>query len=146
MARLKIDIPTQHLLTTIHLPIRISDINYGNHVGNSAFVALIHEARVQWLQQHQLSELDCGGVGMIMSNLSVVFKNEAFYGDTLAIGIFIAETTTISFELVYQITTTRNEKTIIIAQATTTMVCYNYGLKKVATIPDSLKEAINKIV
>jgi acyl-CoA thioester hydrolase len=141
MARLKINIPNQ-LLTTIHLPVRINDVNYGNHVGNSAFVGLVHEARMQWLQQYQLSELDCGGVGMIMSNLSVEFKNEAFYGDTLAVNIYIGEITSVSFELVYQLTTIRNNATIIIANAITTMVCYNYTLKKIAPVPTVLLSVI----
>jgi acyl-CoA thioester hydrolase len=141
MARLKINIPNQ-LLTTIHLPVRINDVNYGNHVGNSAFVGLVHEARLQWLQQYQLSELDCGGVGMIMSNLSVEFKNEAFYGDALAVNIYIGEITSVSFELIYQLTTNRNNAIIIVANAITTMVCYNYTLKKIAAVPASLLNII----
>jgi YbgC/YbaW family acyl-CoA thioester hydrolase len=141
MAKIKIEIPTQ-LLTTIHLPVRINDINYGNHVGNSAFVALIHEARMQWLQQHQLSELNCGGVGMIMSSLAVEFKNEAFYTDILAINIYIGIITKVSFELVYQLTTNRNEKQIVIANAFTNMVCFNYDVKKVVAIPDVLLKVI----
>jgi acyl-CoA thioester hydrolase len=137
MAKIKIEIPTQ-LLTTIHLPVRINDINYGNHVGNSAFVALIHEARMQWLQQHQLSELNCGGVGMIMSSLAVEFKNEAFYTDILAINVYIGIITKVSFELVYQLTTNRNNAKVIVANATTTMACYNYTIKKIAAIPPEL--------
>jgi len=46
MARIKIDIPSLQL-TEIHIPVRITDINYGNHVGNDAFVSIIHEARMQ---------------------------------------------------------------------------------------------------
>ena len=141
MAKLKIEIPTQ-LLTTIHLPVRINDINYGNHVGNSAFVGLLHEARLQWLQQHQLSELQCGGAGLIMSSLAVEFKNEAFYTDTLAIHIYKGAITKVSFELVYQITTNRNEKQIVIANAFTNMVCFNYDVKKVVAIPDVLMKVI----
>ncbi len=51
MSRIKIEMP-EIKLTAIKIPVRISDINYGNHVGNDAFVFILHEARIQWLQQH----------------------------------------------------------------------------------------------
>jgi len=57
MARTKIEIPDQ-LIATLNIPVRITDINYGDHVGNDAFVAIIHEARMQWLQQPRLKGLN----------------------------------------------------------------------------------------
>lgn len=47
MARVKLNIP-ENIISVIIIPVRINDINYGNHVGNDAFVSIIHEARVQW--------------------------------------------------------------------------------------------------
>ena len=46
MARIKLLMPEQKIFST-DIAVRITDINYGNHVGNDAFVRLIHEARVQ---------------------------------------------------------------------------------------------------
>jgi len=37
MARQRLTLPTTHLFTT-KIDVRITDINYGNHVGNDAFV------------------------------------------------------------------------------------------------------------
>jgi len=51
MARIKIDIP-EKVMATFPIPVRIADINYGNHVGNDAFVSIIHEARMQWIRQY----------------------------------------------------------------------------------------------
>lgn len=77
MARIKIDMP-EDKLAEIKIPVRISDINYGNHVGNDAFVSIIHEARAQWLQQEGYTELDFAGTGLIMSDLAVEFKMKLF--------------------------------------------------------------------
>ncbi len=63
MARIKIEIPSLKL-TEIKIPVRITDVNYGNHVGNDAFVSIIHEARLQWLKQKGFSELNFGGTGL----------------------------------------------------------------------------------
>jgi acyl-CoA thioesterase FadM len=48
MARVKLLIPERKIFST-EIAVRITDINYGNHVGNDAFVRILHEARVQWL-------------------------------------------------------------------------------------------------
>ena len=51
MARIKLDILNPTIATFI-IPVRITDLNYGNHVGNDAFVSIIHEARMKWLHSY----------------------------------------------------------------------------------------------
>ena len=144
MARIKIDIP-ENTIATIHLKVRISDINYGNHVGNDAFVSLIHEARIQWLQQNDFTELDVEGTGLIMSDLAFEYKTESFYGDEIAVSISAGEISRVSFELYYQLTTIRNDKSILLAKAKTGMVCINYQTKKVAAVPPGLIKVLQQI-
>lgn len=67
------------------LTIRISDLNYGNHLGNDRIVSLLHEARVQFLSAFQYTEMNLESVGLILRDLSVVLKREMFYGDALRI-------------------------------------------------------------
>lgn len=138
MARIKIELP-QHFFATISVPVRITDINYGNHVGNDAFVALIHEARMQWLQRYGYTELQVEGIGLIMSDLAVEFKNESSYGDIVAVKIGVGELTRVSFELYYQLTTKRKGEAVVLANAKTGIVCYDYGAKKVVAVPEKLK-------
>lgn len=138
MPRLKIDLPAKKLFT-VSIPVRITDINYGNHVGNNAIVEIIHEARVQFMQKHGFTELNVAGTALIMSELLVEYKNESFYGDVLEVDIFIGEITRVSFELFYQISTKRKEKKIIIVLAKTGMVSYNYETKKVTAVPEELR-------
>jgi len=138
MARIKIEIPPQPL-ATFHIPVRITDINYGDHVGNDAFVAIVHEARMQWLKQHRYTELQLEGIGLIMSDLAIEFKNESFYGDVIEVKIAADEISRVSFELYYQLTTKRSDTTILLAHAKTGMVCYDYAAKKVAGVPEKLK-------
>ena len=138
MARVKIDVPANHI-ATVTIPVRITDINYGNHVGNDAFVGIIHEARVQWLQQHHCTELNIDGIGVIMSDLAVEFKSESFYGDIIEVQLGCGETGRVNFELFYTLSAIRKNEKIILAHAKTSMVCYNYTAKKVAAIPEKLK-------
>jgi acyl-CoA thioester hydrolase len=138
MARLKIELP-QKLLASVFIPVRITDINYGNHVGNNSIVEIIHEARVQFLKKHGFTELDIAGTALIMSELLVEFKNESFYNDLFEIKIFSGEITHVSFELFYEISVNRGGQKIIIALSKTGMVCYNYEIKKVKPVPEELK-------
>lgn len=142
MARIKLEMPATNSLADISIPVRITDINYGNHVGNDAFVAMIHEARVQWLKQHTYTELNFAGVGLIMSELIVEFKNESFYGDVIGIKIFTGEISRVGFELYYQLTAKRNEAVVILANAKTGMVCFDYEKKKTVLVNEEIKKIL----
>ena len=138
MARIKIQIPEQ-TIATFHIPVRITDINYGNHVGNDAFISIVHEARMQWLMQYGYTELQIEGIGLIMSDLAIEFKSESFYGDVVEVKLGTGEITRVGFDLYYQLFAERNNETILLANAKTGMVCYDYEIKKVAPIPEKLK-------
>ena len=45
MQRVKVELPANFNFSCI-IPIRITDLNYGGHVGNDAVLSLIHEARI----------------------------------------------------------------------------------------------------
>ncbi|MBN9349697.1 MAG: thioesterase family protein [Chitinophagaceae bacterium] len=135
MARVQIEIPDSKPKAILKIPVRITDINYGNHLGNDSMVSIIHEARMQFLKGHGFTELKVEGTGLIMGDLAIQFKNESHYGDILTVEIFTKDITKVSFNLVYKITTARNSKTILIAIASTNIVGYNYSLKKVSPIP-----------
>lgn len=141
MTRLKIDLPEKKLLT-VSVPVRITDINYGNHVGNNAIVEIIHEARVQFLQKYNFTELNVAGVALIMSELLVEYKSESFYQDVLEVTIFCGEITRVAFELFYQVSAKRNGQEVLIALAKTGMVCYDYKMKKVIAVPAELKSIL----
>ncbi len=143
MARVKLDIPNQKIFT-VNIPIRITDINYGNHLGNDALVSILQEARVLWLASENFSELNIGGASLIMADLAVEYKGEGFYGDVLNIDISIGEITKVSFEIFYEVNTTRNEKNILIAKAKTGMVCFDYTARKVVAIPEIFLKWLNR--
>jgi acyl-CoA thioester hydrolase len=141
MARIKLEMPTTTIVI-ITIAVRVGDINYGNHVGNDAFVSIIHEARVQWLKQHDLTELNIGGSGLIMSDLAIEFKNESFYGDMIDVKLSAGEISRVGFELYYQLSAKRNNETFLLANAKTGMVCYDYELKKISAVPEIIKQLL----
>jgi acyl-CoA thioester hydrolase len=141
MARIKVELPEQFTFTTT-IPIRITDLNYGNHVGNDTILSMIHEARVQFLQQLGYGELNLAGVGLIMSDVAIEFKSELFYGDAVIASVVAGDLTKISFDLYYKLEKKNGDTTQLVAVAKTGMVCYDYGKKKVTAIP---QEVVDKL-
>lgn len=137
MPRIKLAVP-DNIIATLCIPVRITDINYGNHVGNDAFVAIIHEARMQWLAGHGYTELNIASIGLIMSDLVVEFKQESFYPDQIDVALSAGEITKAGFELYYQLSTKRNKEQLLLANAKTGMICFDYTTRKVVAIPEQL--------
>ena len=137
MARIKVELPEQFAFSTT-IPVRITDLNYGKHVGNDTILSMIHEARVQYLRQLGYGELDLAGVGVIMSDVGIEFKSELFYGDEVLVSVAAGDLSKISFDLYYKLEKRADDKTILVATAKTGMVCYDYGKKKVAAIPEEV--------
>lgn len=140
MPRVKLKFPADNPLFTATIPVRIGDINYGGHVGNDAILSIIHEARMLMLCSKGYSELDAGGNSMIMADVMIAYKGEAFYGDTLSIKIFAEEISDRAFDLLYHISTFRNGAHTDIAHAKTGMVCFNYETRKITPMKPNLKQ------
>ncbi|MCD6011027.1 MAG: thioesterase [Flavipsychrobacter sp.] len=139
MGRVKLKFPDENPLFTCTIPIRVGDLNYGNHVGNDSILSIVHEARMQMLHDQGYSEMDAAGVGLIMADVMIAYKGESFYGDILAIKIYAEELTGYSFDLLYRISASRNNNITDIAHAKTGMVCFDYSSRKIAAMPEKLK-------
>ena len=138
MARVKIDLPATWSFTT-EIPVRITDINYGNHVGNDAFLGIFHEARMRWLAQYGWTELVFDPVGLIMIDVAVKFKSEAHYGDTLTVSITATEWTKLGFDLIYLAVNAGGQE---VARAQSGFVFFDYQRKKVTPLLPEFKEKI----
>jgi len=140
MGRVKIKFPDENPLFTATIPVRIGDINYGGHVGNDAILSIIHEARVLMLCNKGYTELNAGGNSMIMADVMIAYRGEAFYGDVLTVSIYAEEITERTFDLLYHITTLRDGVAADIAHAKTGMVCFNYETRRVAMLTDEFRK------
>jgi acyl-CoA thioester hydrolase len=135
MARVKLELPACDLFSC-DLPVRITDINYGNHLGNHALLGLLHEARLMWLRHSGFKdEINIAGAGLILSDATLVFMQEAFYGDVLHIRLGVDEISKTRFELYYDVQISG----ATIAKAKLTMACFNYDERKIVSLPAPLR-------
>ncbi len=137
MTRIHIDLPGKFTFTT-ELPVRVSDLNYGGHVGNDSVLTLMQEARTLFYRSLGFeSEVKmAGSVGQIIADAAVVYKSESFLGDVLVIRIAVADIGRVGFNLYYEITNKVTSKEV--ARGKTGIVCFDYENRKVVSIPPSL--------
>ncbi|MFZ4619566.1 MAG: acyl-CoA thioesterase [Bacteroidota bacterium] len=136
MPRIKLELPTQFHFTT-EIPIRISDINYGGHLGNDAVLSIIHEARLRMLIEHGWTEMSIEGVGLIMSDSAVLYKSEAFYGESLRIQIAVKDFSRFGCDIYYLIRERESGREVV--QAKTGIAFFNYQERKLAPVPEKFQ-------
>jgi acyl-CoA thioester hydrolase len=141
MSRIKIELPQKLSFETV-IPIRVTDLNYGNHVGNDTIWSIIHEARMQYFKKFGFAELDFAGVGIIISDAAIEFKGEIFYGDKIIASVTATEFSKFRFEVYYKLEKDANNKRVLVAAAKTGLVCYDYTSKKIAMVPAEARDAL----
>ena len=138
MERIKISLPEQFGFSTI-IKIRITDLNYGGHVGNDSFLSLIHEARQQFLNHFGYAELNLEKVSLIMVDALLEFKKELNYGDDVKISVAVNGFDKYGFDIFYKLEIVIGEDLIPAGKAKTGMLCYDYSNKKLMPVPESVK-------
>ncbi|MFZ0242764.1 MAG: thioesterase family protein [Desulfobacterales bacterium] len=139
MARIAIPLPENFPFST-DIQVRIGDINYGNHLGNDALLSLVHEARVRFLQNLGFSELDIAGSGLMLTDVAIVYKSQAFYGDRLTIFMAVADFNKYGCDFFYKVTRKPSGKEV--AHAKTGAVFFDYARQKMVAVPTSFSESI----
>ncbi|HEY9006558.1 acyl-CoA thioesterase [Ohtaekwangia sp.] len=144
MPRIQITLPEKFIFTT-ELPVRVSDLNYGAHVGNDAILTLMQEARV--ILYRSLGFKDeisfDGAVGQIIADAAIQYKSEAFLGDRLVIKIAVDDFSRFGFEMYYLLENTATGKEV--ARGKTGIVCFDYEKRKIAAIPLVLLEKLQSL-
>jgi acyl-CoA thioester hydrolase len=138
MARIKIELPDIFSFSC-NIPVRITDINYGGHVGNDTVLTIIHEARMQFFKKLGYTELNFGGTGMLMADVAIEFKSELFYGDMVVAAVVAGEISKAGFELFYKLEKQTGDIKKIVATAKTGMICYDYERKKIVAVPEEAR-------
>lgn len=139
MARVKLEIP-ENLPFSCDLQVRITDLNYANHLANDKVLSLFHEARYQYFLYYGYTELKIEGNSLIMGDCVINFRTEGFYGDALRCEMGAGDYSRAGFDLYYRLI--RIADNAIVAECKTGMVCFNYEQRKVESVPPRLKETL----
>jgi acyl-CoA thioesterase FadM len=143
MPRIEINLPDKFLFST-RIPIRIGEINRAAHLSHVFLVQILEEARAQFLVSlgygdevniHQ-------GLGFILGDLGVIFKGQAYYGQSLLVEITAVDFKNKSFDLVYRVTNSVSGQEV--AAAKTAIITFDYHTQKSVPVPEDLKKKLTK--
>jgi acyl-CoA thioesterase FadM len=136
MARVKIIFPEPALLTTL-VDVRITDLNYGNHLGHDTLISLLHEARVRFFEHYGMKEWDASGLAALVADLAVSYRREVHYPQTLEISVALDDPGKGSCDLVYRVVDHSSGR--LVALAKTCIVFIDPDTRKVALLPEGLR-------
>jgi YbgC/YbaW family acyl-CoA thioester hydrolase len=141
MTRIQLNFPADTKFSC-ELTVRASDLNYGNHVGNDSMLTIMQEARILFYRSlGYANELNFeSSVGHIVADAAVVYKSEAFLGDTLIIQIGMSDFSKYGFDMFYRITNKVTGKEVALGK--TGIVFFDYDRRKVASIPETFLNRI----
>lgn len=134
MARIKIDLNNLEPVYKTEISLTVNFINYGGHMGNDAILTLCQETRIRYFKSKGFSELNYHGKSVIQSDAAIVYKSEAFLGDTLLVTLFVDDLNDYGLDFLYAFTNLSNNKEV--ARAKTGIVFYDYEMKKISRRPE----------
>jgi acyl-CoA thioester hydrolase len=133
MPRVEIELPERFTFST-ELDVRVSDLNYGNHVGNDAVLTLIHEARRRYLLSLGEDEIGKDGLGFVIADAALVYRAQAFYGDRLTLQVTAGEFQSRSCTFFYRV----SKGEVTVAEARTGVVRFDFKAQKAVAMPADL--------
>ena len=137
MNRIKINLPASFSFSTL-MQVRITDLNYGAHVGNDAVLSILHEARAQFLASKGCTEIDVCGIGLIMADVAIEYKKELKYPDSLIISVQAADFDKMGFDLFYLIERVDGAEKKVAVKGKTGMILFDYSLGKKGEMTDKI--------
>ena len=122
------------------LKLRVTEINYGGHLGNDAVMGLLHQARVEVLAILGVSEMDLGNgqTGIVQTDCAIVYQGEGFLLDDVLVESLFSEVKGSTFRMCCRIS--KGEKTLILAEAG--FAGFDYSARRTAPLPENFREAI----
>jgi YbgC/YbaW family acyl-CoA thioester hydrolase len=142
MARLKIDFPDE-VLYGHDVEVRISDLNYGNHLGHDTLVSLLHEARARFFRHLGHEEWDTCGLSLMVVDLAVSYRAEVLFGQVLRIEVAVGEVGSRSCELLYRVCDRDSGTTVAVAK--TGVVFVDGSTRKVVTLPAAFRSLVGRV-
>ena len=137
MSRVELALPEAFHFTT-EIPLRISDINYGGHLGNDAVLSVCHDIRARLFAAHGFTELDVEGVGIVMVDAVIAFRSEAFYGDTLIGDVAVCNFSRTGCDVFYRLRAKSDAREV--ARAKTGIVFLDYEKRKIKPVPQGFRK------
>lgn len=140
MERVKLEFPAEAIIHRHPLAVRVTDMNYGRHLGHDALVSLLHEARIQAFAALGLSEWDMHGYPTLVADLAVQYQSEARWPDALIIATAVPEPQGKALTVYQRIYQAESEQ--IVATARVNQLLIDVASGRPIEVPEQIQQAL----
>ncbi len=137
MARIKLSFPDDVFCFETRMPVRITDINGANHLGNDALISMLSEARAQFLVKYGIQETDQNGVGIIVTDLATMYQSESFFPEMLRFEVGLMDFNKYGGDFVFRVSKAESGQPVALAKYG--FVFFNYQRKTVVPMPEDFR-------
>jgi acyl-CoA thioester hydrolase len=142
MPRITIDLPERFTFAT-DIPLLILHINLGGHLDNAMLLTLGAESRVRYWEHLGYTAFDMEGVGSIVADAALEYRSEAHHGETMVIEQATRDYHKYGFDIVWRMSDRATGREV--ARGKTGILCFNTQTRKVALLPDKLRERLQAV-
>ncbi|WP_417864126.1 acyl-CoA thioesterase [Vreelandella venusta] len=143
MERVTLDFPTAAIIHRHPLTVRVTDMNYGRHLGHDALVSLLHEARVHAFAALGFPEWDIKGYPSVVADLAVQYQSEARWPDALVIETAVLEPQGKALTVYQRICQATTNKVVATARVNQLLLDLSSG--RPVKVPDDVAQAIARV-
>lgn len=137
MARIKINEPLNYPFKAT-ITTRITDLNYGGHIGNDRIFSFMHDARVQYFKHlGYKDEISFDGLGIIQTDAAISYKAEIFAHEIVTIAVGVMDLNKYGCDLVYRFTKEDNK---LAALGKTGIIFFDYENRKISEMPKNFRD------
>jgi acyl-CoA thioester hydrolase len=139
MTRIQIELPERFIFST-DIPIRIDDINRGNHLGYDRVLTFAEEARGRFLHSLGYKDEIIDRAGFIVVDAGIVYKKQGFYGQTLRVELAIPDFSSKGCDIIFRISNAETGEEMV--RVKTGVLFFDYKAQKVVAVPTSFQKKV----
>jgi acyl-CoA thioester hydrolase len=126
------------------IQIRFKDADAMGHINHANHVTYMELARVTFLDELFGKELDWKKQGIILASLKIDYIIPIHLRNEIFVETWCSKIGTKSFNLEHQIVKKKAAEEIVLAKASTVLVCYDYLANQSIPVPEKWKSNLTK--
>jgi acyl-CoA thioester hydrolase len=140
-ARPSVDALLAQFTIVISVPVQWGDQDAFGHVNNTIYLRWFESARIAYFERIGILDLhEAKNVGPILAAISCDYRRSVTYPDTVLVGARVNRIGRSSFGMEHAVAS--QEKGVIAAEGSSTLVVFDYQKEKPHPIPPALRQAI----
>jgi acyl-CoA thioester hydrolase len=130
--------PVEGFRFVFRQPVEFRDLDALGHLNNAVYLSYVESARLAYMQE-VFGPLELDELG-IVAEARIAFRSSSFLGETLSVGMRVAEIGGKSFRFEFEI---QGEDGRLVADGSTVHVAFDYESRRSTTVPDAWRRKID---